>query len=360
MHGVTRTVQEIRERGVPGFDVEVLGTDPQVDHRLSAVAEVDVPFYDGLRIGVPGVPAVVDALAGGRYDAVHLCSPGPAGLIAGLVARMTGLPVVGSYHTELGSYAGLRTADPRLEAMARIGVGAFYNACTTVLSPSPASDAALRALGVPGMRVGRWERGVDTGRFSPALRDPASLPGELSVLYSGRLTREKGADLLADAFLSARARDPRLHLCLAGGGPEEQLLRDRLGEHATFLGWLHGEELARAYASADVFLFASRTDTFGQVLLEAQASGLPVVAVAEGGPCSIVTDGVTGLLRPPDPHALGHALACLARDPQGRERMARAALAAVRERTWERALGQLGDGYRRALAAAPAEASRAA
>ena len=104
------------------------------------------------------------------------------------------------------------------------------------------------------------------------------------MLYAGRLTREKGVDLLAEAFLAAHARDPRLHLVLAGGGPEEPLLRERLGEHATFLGWLAGEELARAYASADMFLFASPTDTFGQVLLEAQASGLPVVAVAAGGP----------------------------------------------------------------------------
>src|SRR4029079_4685101 len=102
--------------------------------------------------------------------------------------------------------------------------------------------------------------------------------------------------LLADAFLAAREYDPRLHLCLAGGGPEEGALRDRLGEHATFLGWLDGDALARAYASADVFLFASATDTFGQVLLEAQASGLAVVAVQAGGPCELVEDGVTGLL----------------------------------------------------------------
>src|SRR4029453_10447469 len=98
--------------------------------------------------------------------------------------------------------------------------------------------------------------------------------------------KEKGADLLADAFLKAHAADPRLHLVLAGGGPEELALRERGGEHATFLGWLEGDELARAYASADVFLFASRTDTFGQVLLEAQASGLAGVAVGEGRPCA--------------------------------------------------------------------------
>ena len=105
------------------------------------------------------------------------------------------------------------------------------------------------------------------------------------MLYAGRLTREKGVDLLADAFLAAQARDPRLELVLAGGGPEEDALRARLGGAARFLGWLEGEELARAYADADLFLFCSQTDTFGQVVLEAQASGLPVVAVDAGGPC---------------------------------------------------------------------------
>jgi glycosyltransferase involved in cell wall biosynthesis len=176
-----------------------------------------------------------------------------------------------------------------------------------------------------------------------------------------RLTREKGADLLADAFLAARERDARLHLCLAGGGPEEEALRTRLGEHASFLGWLEGDGLARAYASADLFLFASRTDTFGQVLLEAQASGLPVVAVAEGGPCAIVEDGVTGLLRPAETEALADAVLELAGTPPQRERLAQHALEAVRERTWERSLDQLADGYRCALGArARAGARRAA
>jgi glycosyltransferase involved in cell wall biosynthesis len=213
-------------------------------------------------------------------------------------------------------------------------------------------------MGIDAGRIGRWDRGVDVGRFSPVRRDPALLPGELSVLYAGRLTREKGADLLADAFLVARERDPRLHLCLAGGGPEEDALRARLGEHASFLGWLEGDALADAYASADLFLFASRTDTFGQVLLEAQASGLPVVAVAEGGPCSIVEDGVTGRLCPPDARALADAVVELAAAPLQRERLAQNALETVRERTWERALGRLAEGYRRALGAEQAAGAR--
>jgi len=363
MHGVTHTLDELRERGVPGFEVEVVGTDANVDRRLSAVAEIDIPFYAGLKVGVPSLPAIVEVLADGRYDLVHLCSPGPSGAAAGVIARVMGVPVLGSYHTELAAYAGLRSRDPELEVAARMAIAAFYGQCKRVLSPSPASDEVLREMGVAPERIGRWDRGVDIDRFSPGRRDPALLPGEVTVLYAGRLTREKGADLLADAFLAARQRDPRLHLALAGGGPEEDALRERLGEQATFLGWLEGDALAAAYASADIFLFASRTDTFGQVLLEAQASGLPVVAVGEGGPTSIVTDGVTGRLCPADAGDLATVVCELAAQPLQRERLARSALDAVRGRTWERSLQRLADGYRRALdpgAEAAADAVRAA
>jgi glycosyltransferase involved in cell wall biosynthesis len=349
MHGVTHTLEQIRDRGVPGFEVEIVGTDAIADRRLSAVAEVDIPFYEGLKVGVPSVPAIVEALSDGRYDVVHLCSPGPAGAAAAIVARMIELPVVGSYHTELAAYAALRTEDPRLAFGAQLAIGAFYGQCRTVLSPSAASDAVLAGMGIDPQRIGRWDRGVDTRRFHPDLRDEALLPGEISVLYAGRLTTEKGVGLLADAFLAARERDPRLHLCLAGGGPEEGALRERLGGHATFLGWLHGDALAHAYASADVFLFASRTDTFGQVLLEAQASGLPVVAVDEGGPRELIEDGVTGLLRPAEAGPLAEALLDLARVPAARRRLSRAGRLAVAERSWERALGRLADGYRNAL-----------
>jgi glycosyltransferase involved in cell wall biosynthesis len=188
--------------------------------------------------------------------------------------------------------------------------------------------------------------------YDRGLRDPDAYPGEVKVLYAGRLTDEKGADLLADTFLRARKRDPRLHLLLAGGGPEEDALRTRLGEHATFLGWLGREELAKAYASADVFLFCSRTDTYGQVILEAQASGLPVVAVAEGGPLSLIADGHTGWLCPPDAESLAGAVAQLAASPFMRERISRGALASVREHTWEAALRQLAAGYEVALGGA--------
>jgi glycosyltransferase involved in cell wall biosynthesis len=160
---------------------------------------------------------------------------------------------------------------------------------------------ADRALGP------RRRHGAVHGR--PARRCPAH---RITVLHADRLTREKGVGLLADAFLAARARDPRLRLVLARRGSEEGRLRARLGDAATFLGWLEGDALATAYASADLLLFCSRTDTFGQVVLEAQASGLPGVAVAEGGPAELIADGRSGLLCPARPEPLAAAVAGLA------------------------------------------------
>ncbi|MFZ1153806.1 MAG: glycosyltransferase, partial [Solirubrobacteraceae bacterium] len=108
-HGVTRTIQEIRQRGVPGFEIEVVATDPDVDRRLSAVAEFEVPFYPGLQIGVPSLSAAAQTLSEGLFDAIHVCSPGPAGIAGALLAHALGLPLIGSYHTELTAYAKLRS-----------------------------------------------------------------------------------------------------------------------------------------------------------------------------------------------------------------------------------------------------------
>jgi glycosyltransferase involved in cell wall biosynthesis/predicted metal-dependent phosphoesterase TrpH len=329
MHGVTHTIEQIRERGVPGFDVDVIGTDAGVDRRLPAATELELPFYAGMGLGVPGLPDLVEALADGGYDLVHVTAPGPAGVAATLLGRITGVPLLASYHTELATYAGMRSGDGGVEAIAQVALGAFYGAPGIVLSPSPAADASLVDLGTEAARIQRWERGVDSDRFDPLKADRDAFPGEIKVLYAGRLTREKGVDLLAESFLRARDADPRLHLLLAGGGPEEDELRVRLGRHATFLGWLGGEALARAYASADIFLFASATDTYGQVILEAGASGLPVVAVAEGGPAALVENRHTGLLCRPDPDHLAGAVLQLASSPALRHQLGAAAVNAV-------------------------------
>ena len=348
-HGVTRVVQEIRRRGVRGFEIEIVGTDPEVDRRLPAVTEIEVPHYPGLRIGVPSLAAAVDSLAEGSFDAIHVCSPGPVGIAGALVSRGLGVPLLGSYHTELTAYAKLRSGTQAIAEAMSAAVGALYGACEVVLSPSEASDAELTAMGIAESRIARWDRGVDTSRFNPALRDPALLPGDVKVLYCGRITREKGADVLADAFLRARAQEPRLHLVLAGGGPEEDELRRRLGDAASFLGWVEGDELARTYASADMFLFASETDTFGQVILEAQASGLPVIAVDAGGPASLVEHRATGLLYPARADLLAEGVLEIARSPRLAARLAAAGVEAAKKRTWEDAMERLAAGYRRLL-----------
>jgi glycosyltransferase involved in cell wall biosynthesis len=296
---------------------------------------------------------VVEALADGRYGLVHLCSPGPAGVMAALTGRTMVLPMAGSYHTELSAYAELRSGDPALAAHMTAALSLFYGQCSIVLSPSAAADARLLELGIEPARLGRWDRGVDASRFSPSLRDPASLGLDgvnpsVNVLYAGRLTTEKGIALLAETFLAAHARDPRLHLFVAGGGPEEGLLRALLGPRVTFLGWLEGEALAAAYASADIFLFCSQTDTFGQVLLEAQASGLPVIAVRAGGPAELIDDGRSGLLCPPSAETLADAVTWLAGSEAARRRLAAGGLAAARERSWDAALERLATGWHRA------------
>ena len=151
MHGVTHTLDEIRERGIPGFEVDVIGTDMNVDRRLPAVAEVEIPFYAGLNLGVPSPLAVVEALADGSYGLVHVCAPGPAGIAAALAARVLELPLAGSYHTELAAYAGLRSGDPALELGVARGPG-------RLLRRVRRRAVAVRGLGRPAGRAGRRRR----------------------------------------------------------------------------------------------------------------------------------------------------------------------------------------------------------
>ncbi len=177
-HGVTRTIEEIRSRGVAGYEIEVVGTDPEVDRRLSAVAEIDVPYYPGLRIGVPSLPAAVQTLADGAFDAIHVCSPGPAGAAGVLLARALSLPLIGSYHTELTAYADLRSGRPELAGAMAMAVSAFYRACDVVLSPSPppirrSPRSACRPRG-PCAGTGAWTPRGSTPRCAIPICSPAA------------------------------------------------------------------------------------------------------------------------------------------------------------------------------------------
>ena len=321
MHGVSQTIDRIREHGVPGWEVEVIGTDPHVDRRLPAVAEVEIPFYAGLEVGVPSVPELVQTLAEGRYDLVHVASPGPAGVGAAICARIANLPLIGSYHTELAAYAAIRTGDATLETGMRLALALFYGQCELVLSPSPAADQSLVGIGIESERIARWARGVDLSLYDPAKRDPGAFPGQVKVLYAGRLTKEKGVDLLADAFLRARERDPRLHLLLAGGGPEEGALRERLGVGQRSSGGEGSKPLRDLPGMAGPRAAGARLRERGPVpvllahrhLRAGDRRGPGQRASrrrrGRGGPVSLISDRHTGWLCPPDPESLAGAVA---------------------------------------------------
>jgi len=279
-----------------------------------------------------GDPAA--ALAAGRCDLIHVCTAGALGRRALGHGRTLGLPLLVDY-------------DPQAPRP-------HYTDASAVLSPSHTADAALELLGIDAVRVVRWRPGVDAQHFHPARYAPDSLPEPVphppaalafNVLYVGALHRDHGTQLLAEAFLVARDRDPRLRLVLAGSGPEEPLLRARLGRQASFLGELASEQLAHVYASADLLVVTSGADPFGDTVLEAHASGLPVLAVDAGAPSELIENGRTGCLVAPEPPALAAALRGLARRATLLERLATGGLRATRERTWEASLAQLAGAY---------------
>jgi glycosyltransferase involved in cell wall biosynthesis/predicted metal-dependent phosphoesterase TrpH len=352
LHGVGRVLAQLREHGIPGHEVDVIGTDASVDRRLPAVTEIESHVYAGVKLGVPSLFALAETLTERRYDLVHVCGPGPTGVAGLLIARLAGIPVAAGFHSDLQAHARLRGAGAPTDRALAAALAAFYGRCRIVFSPSRAADEALAALGIPGERVLRWAPGVDCERFNPARYRPDALPaGTFNLLYVGRLAREKGVERLAEAVQIARDRDPRLHLVLAGRGPEEERLRARLGSAATFLGWVHGDALARAYASAHLLVFPSTADTCGQAILEAQASGLPVLAADAGGHVELIEPGRSGCVVAAEPYALASAIRGLARRGAVRERLATGALLAARERSWERSLRQLAAGWAHAFAA---------
>ena len=293
--------------------------------RIPAAMRAALPFYAQMTWSVPELPALVAYLARSA-DLVQVATPGPMG-IAGLIAgRMLGLPVVAQYHTEVAEYAARMTGLPFVRGLVAPFVGWFYQQADRCLAPSQAVSDTLAALGVA--RIQRIPRGVDLTLFDPARRDRARLAalgvGDGPVaLYVGRLSREKNLDALAAAWTRVRADHATASLVVVGDGPYASALT---GPGVIALGPRHGEELAMIMASADVFAFPSETETFGNVVVEAAASGLPVVVAAAGAAHEHVVDGVTGeVVAGGDPAALAAAIARPLDEPARRARMGAAA-----------------------------------
>ncbi|PYL61383.1 MAG: hypothetical protein DMF24_07415 [Verrucomicrobia bacterium] len=222
----------------------------------------------------------------------------------------------------------------------------FYGQLDTVFINSEEYRQSWIKHGLDPSKLKIFPRGLDTELFHPARREPVFFEkfgecnGEVRLLYVGRISREKDLDLLAAAY--RRLRDERLpvQLFIVGHGPYSEAFAKSLPE-ALFTGYLTGEELAAAYASADVFVFPSTTDTFGNVILEAQACGLPVVVSDSGGPKELVVNKATGLItKSHDVEDFTRAIRALVTDSALRERMGKSARNSVMDRSWPRAFSK--------------------
>jgi phosphatidylinositol alpha 1,6-mannosyltransferase len=295
------------------------------------VPSTSLPLYPGFRVGLGGA-RVTEAIARHRADLVHLAGPVVLGASGGAAARRLGLPVVAVYATDLAAYARTYHLGAPAEAFCWRLLRRIHNAADRTLAPSEATAASLREHGFARVQV--WARGVDTVRFHPAkrserLRRELAPGGDVLAGYIGRLAAEKRLDLLAEV-----ARLPGVRLVIVGAGPAEAAARRALPD-AVFIGQRQGDELARAYASMDIFVHAGPHETFGNTLQEAAASGLPVVAPAAGGPLDLVRPGVTGfLVTPGEAGALTAAVATLAANPGLRAAQGRAGRADMCGRTW--------------------------
>ncbi|MFG2326488.1 glycosyltransferase family 1 protein [Streptomyces sp. NBC_01723] len=312
---------------------------------LVRVPSLPLPGYPQVRVALPS-RRVAAAIAEHRADVVHLASPFVLGVRGMAAAARLGVPAVAVYQTDLAGYA--RTYMGAGEAAAWRRIRSVHAAADLTLAPSGAALRDLRAHGVP--RVGLWPRGVDTVRFRPDRRDEElrrgfAPNGELIVGYVGRLAPEKQVELLSGVCALEGVR-----VVVVGDGPSRPGLEQAL-PGAAFLGRRTGEELARVFASLDVFVHTGPLETFCQTVQEAMASGVPVVAPAAGGPLDLVAHGSTGLLVPPrDAAAVRDAVWSLSADPVLRAAYGAAGRAKVEGRTWAAVGDRLIGHYRDVLA----------
>ncbi|MBD0344564.1 MAG: glycosyltransferase family 1 protein [Coleofasciculus sp. Co-bin14] len=315
--------------------------------KIYGVSGFPLPLYPELKLALPR-PSIGVALEKFQPDLIHLVNPAVLGLGGLYYAKMMQIPLVASYHTHLPQYLhhyGLGM----LEGLMWELIKASHNQAQLNLCTSTAMIEQLREHGVE--RLDLWQRGVDTETFHPDLvseemRSHLSQghPESPLLLYVGRLGAEKEIDRIKPVLEAI----PNARLALVGDGPHRSALEKHFaGTPTHFVGYLTGKELGSAFASADAFVFPSRTETLGLVLLEAMAAGCPVVAARSGGIPDIVTDGVNGyLFNPADEDGAIAATIRLLERKEEREALRQNARAEAERWSWAAATRQLQNYYR--------------
>ncbi|MFO7244607.1 MAG: glycosyltransferase family 1 protein [Actinomycetes bacterium] len=341
-HSLLRVIDHLASRGDEAMVIapESRGSEGPVRYGIATITRLPAmgwPGYRDVRVALSGVGKISRTLEDYGPDIVHLASPFTLGWTAVRAANELNLPCVAVYQTEVPSYADRYRLG--------WGEGILWNRIRNIheradlnLVPSTYAQRQLELLGVPRLRL--WPRGVDAERFHPSRRDAdlrsAWAPhGEVVVGYVGRLAAEKRVEDLA-----AIADAPGVSLVVVGEGPERARL-EALLPRAHFTGFLSGDELARAYASFDVFVSPGELETFGQTIQEALASGVPVVAPRRGGPIDLVTEQTGILYEPGRADALAAAVRELVDSPARRAEASQAARASVEGRTWQSVCEQL-------------------
>jgi phosphatidylinositol alpha 1,6-mannosyltransferase len=336
LNGVTNSVLRVLDTlAAEGHDAIVIApTAPSGRHNgFRVIRTPAIPFMQ-FPVGIPNL-SLQATLADYQPDVVHVASPFLLGGQAIAAANRLGIPTVAIYQTDIAGYLqryGMQFARPLVDRM----VAAIHSPATLNLAPTPETAAYLLKLGVP--RVGIWGRGVDLDLFHPQRRIPRaanhssrSHPEPVTVGFVGRLAPEKQVHKMKSLF-----GVPNTRFVVVGDGPERRRLEaDFAGHPVTFTGALRGDALADAYAGLDVFVHFGTEETFGQTIQEAQATGLPVVAPASGGPRFLIDHGVTGFLADPfEPATFVDHVRDLATDAALRARVGEAARRSVLKKSW--------------------------
>jgi glycosyltransferase involved in cell wall biosynthesis len=357
---VTRLRNTIIQLGRAGDEVLIFapagGIEEYEGMRVVGMPSLPFPLYPELRLALPR-SSMRKELVDFEPDLIHVVDPVLLAIAGIYYSEMLRIPLVASYHTQLPKYLNFYKLGA-IEGLTWKGLRLRHNKAAINLCTSNAMVDELTGHGVK--RVSLWQRGIDTDTFRPE-RASAEMRHRLTeghpeaplLLYVGRLSPEKNIEELKHLLTAI----PGARLALIGGGPHRSLLEQHFKDTGTFFaGYLHGEELASAFASADIFALPSRTETLGLVLLEAMAAGCPVIAARAGGIPDIVEHGVSGFLYD-KPEEAAEAAQLLLRDDSVRERIRENALTEARRWSWAEATQQLRGYYRQVVTAAPRSVS---